>query len=96
MFRGSIPIFGEAGGEVSMRGIHKGFAVEFLLKHYGMNRLDAIAIGDSDNDRKMLEAAGVGIAMGNADEDLKKSADYVTDRIENAGLAKAFEKYNLV
>jgi Cof subfamily protein (haloacid dehalogenase superfamily) len=96
VFRGSIPFFGEAGGEISQKGVHKGFAVEFLVKHYGLNKADAIAIGDSDNDRKMLEAAGVGIAMGNADADLQRSADYVTDRLENDGLAKAFEKYKLL
>jgi Cof subfamily protein (haloacid dehalogenase superfamily) len=96
VFRSSISIFGSGGGEVSLRGVHKGSALEILAKHYGLTKADAIAIGDSDNDRTMLEAAGVGIAMGNADADLQKSADYVTSRIEDDGLYKAFEKYNLL
>jgi Cof subfamily protein (haloacid dehalogenase superfamily) len=96
LFRNSIPIKGIKGGEISPLGVHKGSALERVIAYHGIHRENSIAIGDSDNDRTMLECAGVGIAMGNADDALKQIADDVTDSIENAGLAKAFKKYGLV
>jgi Cof subfamily protein (haloacid dehalogenase superfamily) len=96
LFRNSIPIKQMKGGEISPRGIHKGAALEKVAAYHGMTRENTIALGDSDNDRTMLEYAGVGIAMGNADESLKQTADDVTDTVGNAGLAKAFKKYGLM
>jgi Cof subfamily protein (haloacid dehalogenase superfamily) len=96
LFRCSIPISGMTGGEISPRGVHKGAALEKVMLRHGVPREDSIAIGDSDNDRTLLECAGVGIAMGNAGEDLKRAADDITDSIGNSGLAKAFKKYGLV
>jgi Cof subfamily protein (haloacid dehalogenase superfamily) len=95
IFRNSIPFFGESGGELSPRGIHKGAALERVAAHHGIPISDTIAFGDSDNDRTMIAAAGVGVAMGNAGDSLKAHADYVTDRIDRDGLAKAFTRYHL-
>jgi Cof subfamily protein (haloacid dehalogenase superfamily) len=95
IFRGSIPFFGESGGEISPRGVHKGAALERVAAHHGIPLSDTIAFGDSDNDRTMLIAAGIGIAMGNAEASLKAHADYVTDRLDNDGIAKAFARYHL-
>jgi hydroxymethylpyrimidine pyrophosphatase-like HAD family hydrolase len=92
--RNSIP--GMLGGEVTEKGVHKGAAVELVARHYGAAREDVIAFGDSDNDRTMLECAGIGIAMGNGDAGLKQIADDVADSVGNTGLAKAFRKYGLV
>ncbi|MHB9290990.1 putative Phosphatase YwpJ [Hollandina sp. SP2] len=96
LFRNSIPIQNMKGGEISPRGVHKGSALEKVIAYHGISRENAIALGDSDNDRTMLECAGVGIAMGNADEALKQTADDVTDAIGKGGLAKAFKKYGLL
>ena len=52
-----------------------------------------MACGDQDNDIEMLLAAGVKVAMGNATEDLKKIADYVTETVDNDGVVYAVEKY---
>jgi Cof subfamily protein (haloacid dehalogenase superfamily) len=95
-FRNSIPIPGLSGGEISAKGVHKGSAAAWVARHYRMDRKDTIAIGDSDNDRAMLEYAGVGIAMGNGDEALKRIADDVTDHIRCGGLARSLKKYGLV
>jgi Cof subfamily protein (haloacid dehalogenase superfamily) len=96
LFRNSIPVAGMNGGEISPPNVHKGAALERVRDYYGISRENTIAIGDSDNDRTMLERAGIGIAMGNADEALKQIADDVTDTFDKAGLAKAFKKYGLV
>ncbi|AEF85828.1 YcsE [Treponema primitia ZAS-2] len=94
--RSSIPITGMSGGEISPKGVHKGAALLKVIARHGIARENSIAIGDSDNDRTMIEAAGIGIAMGNGDEKLKAIADDVTDTLYRNGLAKAFKKYGLV
>ena len=54
-----------------------------------------MAIGDDDNDIDMLEAAGAGVAMGNAKDHVKAAADYITESNDNNGAALALEKYFL-
>ena len=54
---------------------------------------DVIVIGDSGNDLSMFEQAKLKIAMANADEELKKNADYITDTNNNDGVAKAIKKF---
>lgn len=55
-----------------------------------------VAIGDGHNDISMIQLAGTGVAMGNACEPLKETADFVTDTVSNDGLYKAFEKLKLI
>lgn len=62
----------------------------------GVSQDDMIAIGDGFNDITMIEYAGIGIAMGNANESVKEKADIVTDRIENNGLYKVFVELGLI
>ena len=54
-----------------------------------------IAVGDSYNDISMIEAAGLGVAMGNAVEAVKQAADYETDDNEHDGVARVVEKFFL-
>jgi Cof subfamily protein (haloacid dehalogenase superfamily) len=94
--RGSIPFFETGGGEISPAGVHKGAALETVARHHGIPLRDTIAVGDSDNDRRMLERAGTGIAMGNADEALKAIAGYTTSSLEDNGIAQAFRHCGLI
>ncbi len=71
----------------------KGNAVRFLADMWGIKKEEIMACGDQDNDIEMLLAAGVKVAMGNATEDLKKIADYITDSVDNDGVVKAVEKF---
>ena len=71
----------------------KGNAVRFLADMWGIKKEEIMACGDQDNDIEMLLAAGVKVAMGNATEDLKKIADYVTDSVDNDGVVKAVGKF---
>ena len=48
------------------------------------------------NDIPMLKAAGIGVAMGNASETVKASADFVTDTVENDGLCKALKHFGII
>lgn len=54
-----------------------------------------MAMGDANNDLEMIEFAGLGIAMGNANEQVKAIAQDITDTNENNGVAKAIEKHIL-
>ncbi|MBC7886268.1 MAG: HAD family phosphatase [Ferruginibacter sp.] len=68
-------------------------AIQFLLKKYGIQQNEIIAIGDNYNDKGMIEFAGKGVAMGNAPDEIKMVADYVTDTNNNDGVAKALNHF---
>ena len=55
-----------------------------------------MAFGDGENDIQMLKFAGVGIAMGNADDEVKAAADYVTDSVDENGIEKALRHFHLI
>jgi Cof subfamily protein (haloacid dehalogenase superfamily) len=81
--------------EVMNKGVTKGNAVKMLAKLYGIDREEIIAIGDNENDISMIEYAGLGIAMGNAEEALKKAAKHVTGDYQQDGVAEAIERFIL-
>jgi hydroxymethylpyrimidine pyrophosphatase-like HAD family hydrolase len=79
-----------------MPGVHKASGIDVLLAHLGLDRADAIAIGDSHNDLEMLAHAGVGIAMGNAPEVVRAVADEVTAAVDADGVRLAFLRHGLI
>lgn len=79
--------------EFTHKDVDKSKSIVRLCEKLAIDLKDTIAIGDSYNDLSMIKIAGVGIAMGNAVEEVKKLADYITDSNENDGVAKAIEKY---
>lgn len=83
-------------GEVTLRGINKAAGMERLLAYIGVAVEDSIAYGDGPNDYEMLEFAGVGVAMGNADDDLKSKADMVTDAVYEDGIYNSMRTLGLL
>lgn len=81
--------------EVMNKGVSKGSAVKKLAEYYGISREQVICIGDSENDLSMINFAGLGVAMGNGDENVKEAAKYVTDSNNCDGVAKVIEKFVL-
>jgi Cof subfamily protein (haloacid dehalogenase superfamily) len=81
--------------EFTNRGITKGESLRQLIDKLGIQREEVIAIGDSYNDLTMIEFAGLGVAMGNAPDDIKEKADFVTDTNMNDGVAKVVEEFIL-
>ncbi|KMN45648.1 Cof-type HAD-IIB family hydrolase [Bacillus sp. LK2] len=79
--------------EIMSTGIDKGVALHKLCEYYRTTVANAIAIGDNLNDMPMFKVAGIGIAMGNADERLSKVATFRTLPNYNCGVAYAFEHY---
>ena len=74
--------------EVLAPGINKGTALKWLCDKKGIDRENIIAFGDNYNDIEMIEFAGVGVAMENAEDILKQRADYVALTNEDDGVGK--------
>lgn len=84
--------FGIASGcDIVMQGVTKASGMWELLKHWNKDMSQVIAFGDSRNDLELIQEAGVGVAMGNAESILKENADFITDPIDRDGIAKALE-----
>ena len=81
--------------EFSSRTLNKLNATGVILDRLGVSYEETMAIGDSSSDLEIIKACGIGVAMGNAPEDIKEAADAVTDANTEDGLAKAFEKFIL-
>lgn len=77
------------------KNANKGEGVKRLAELLNIKREEVIAMGDAGNDLHMIEYAGLGIAMGNAFDEVKEKANYVTDTNDNDGVAKAIEKFVL-
>ncbi|MGN1481135.1 Cof-type HAD-IIB family hydrolase [Porcipelethomonas sp.] len=82
--------------EVNSGNCCKGQGVHFLSGKLSINPKNIMTIGDSNNDISMLEYAGCSVAMGNAPENVKSAAKYITSTCENDGAAEAIEKYALI
>lgn len=84
------PVMSEKGGADVIPGdISKAGGMELLLKYWNQTYEDVAAIGDSMNDYELIQAASVGIAMGNAIDNLKKIADHITSSISDDGIKNA-------
>ena len=73
--------------ELVPQGIDKAQSLSVLLNKLNMNREEIVAVGDGYNDLSMIQFAGLGVAMGNAQEPVKKAADYITLSNEEDGVA---------
>lgn len=80
---------------INRKGGNKSSGVERLCHYFGITMNETVTMGDDRNDIDMLEKAGLGIAMGNAKEEIQKAADYITASNEENGVALALEKFFL-
>ena len=81
--------------EISASDVDKWKAIEFLLEKLDLNTEDVMAIGDNVNDKRMIEKAGMGVAMKGSTPEIIKIANYVTDTNNNDGVAKVLESFLL-
>lgn len=83
-----VDVISKNGGK--MTGIQK------MLEVYGISKEETIAFGDGENDIEMLKFAQVGVAMGNADAEVQKAADYVTEDIDADGIWNALKHFHII
>lgn len=81
--------------EIVPNGIEKAASLKKLLDKLGLKREELIACGDGLNDITMIEFAGLGVAMENAQDALRYRADYITDTNDADGVAEVIEKFIL-
>ena len=79
--------------EFNSREATKGVALQKLAARLGIPAAETMAFGDDRNDISMLRAAGIGVAMANAEETVKRAADYITDDCADAGVAHAMKRF---
>lgn len=90
-FKEELDFIDRQGGffEVMPKGCSKASAMEQAAACLGVPMDSTAAVGDSSNDIQMIECAGIGIAMGNATEQVKRAADYVTTEVDRDGIRNA-------
>jgi Cof subfamily protein (haloacid dehalogenase superfamily) len=81
--------------EILPPGVNKGDALRRVCRLLDIPLQQTLAVGDSFNDVEMLEAAGLGVAMGNGPAEVRRRADCVTGSNEKDGVAQALERYVL-
>ncbi|MBO4864806.1 MAG: Cof-type HAD-IIB family hydrolase [Eubacterium sp.] len=84
----AMDIFLPDGGKV--------YGIKKFMERERLGTESIIAFGDGDNDIEMLKFAGLGVAMGNAPDNVKAEADYVTDRVECDGIWKALKHFEII
>ena len=85
-----------AFADVTAKGNTKQRGIDEIIRHFGIRLEETMAFGDGGNDISMLRHAGIGVAMGNAKEDVKAVADYVTSSVDEDGVAMALEKFGII
>lgn len=85
----------EGNGEITNADANKGEALAALSNRLGIDCSEVMTIGDSNNDISMLTFADTSIAMGQADENVKAAATYITSSNDENGVAEAINKFIL-
>lgn len=74
----------------------KNIGISKVIDRYGIKQEEIMSFGDGGNDIDMLKYTKIGVAMGNAGEDVKEAADYITDTVDEEGIRKALEYFNVL
>lgn len=82
--------------DVIAAGVSKSIGIDKVLAYEGLSLEDAMAFGDGGNDLSMIQHVPYGVAMGNACDELKAIANYVTDDVDHDGIAKALYHFGLI
>ena len=81
--------------EVLPLGTSKGMGLRWLLQALDVPETAVMAVGDGENDIEMLQLAGIGVAMGNAHDHVKRVADGIVASNNESGVAEAIERFAL-
>ncbi|MGO5138954.1 Cof-type HAD-IIB family hydrolase [Clostridium butyricum] len=79
--------------EIMNKSVSKTSAIQQLMNLYNIEKDEVVSVGDNFNDIDMIKFAGIGVAMGNAPDEVKKNSDYVTLSNDEDGVANVIKKY---
>ena len=82
--------------DVIPKGSSKQVGVDKMLDYFGISLDESMAFGDGGNDVLMLKHVGIGVAMGNAEDEVKRAADYVTDSVDEDGVEKTLRHFGVI
>ena len=82
--------------DITAKDADKGEGIRALANHLGLDPQFTVAFGDGGNDSSMIKAAGIGVAMGNALESLKREADYTTTSVDEDGVFNALRHFGMI
>lgn len=82
--------------DISPLGGTKQNGIDQFLKFYDIDLSETMAFGDGGNDIQMLQHVALSVAMGNANDEVKALADYVTETVDNEGILKAIQHFHLL
>ena len=82
--------------DITARGADKGKGLHAMADYLGLNIEETMAFGDGGNDISIIKEAGEGVAMGNAGENLKQVADFITTHVDEDGVKNALIKYGVI
>ena len=82
--------------DIVPKGISKANGIDEVCKRYSILQSETMGIGDGENDIGMLQHCAIGIAMGNAIDELKAQADYVTTSVDDDGILHALKHFHVI
>jgi hypothetical protein len=82
--------------DVNPKGQSKKVGIDIFCQHFGIAIHETMAFGDGGNDIEMLKHVQVGVAMGNANPEVKAIADYVTDDVDSDGIWNALKHFQVL
>ena len=82
--------------DITAQGADKGEGMLIMAKHFGLDPQYTMAFGDGGNDASMIRTAGIGVAMGNALDSLKKEAAFTTTSVDDDGILNALRHFGLL
>ncbi|MCR4766070.1 MAG: Cof-type HAD-IIB family hydrolase [Bacteroidaceae bacterium] len=82
--------------DITSKGCTKQQGIDEIIRYFGISIDETMSFGDGGNDISMLRHAHIGVAMGNALDSVKAVSDYITDSVDNDGIAKALRHYGII
>lgn len=82
--------------DVNPENVNKMFGIKRMCDYYSLDLAKTMAFGDGGNDSEMLKGCTIGVAMGNANREVKEVADYVTTSADDDGIWNALKHYQII
>ena len=82
--------------DVVPKGSSKAIGIDHIIAHYGIRLEETMAFGDGGNDIPMLRHAGIGVALGDASDEVKAAADWVTTSVDEDGIMNALKHFGVI